>query len=80
MKPLYNPNRWVELFPDGRVIIYEGNEPDKFCEDIKKEFEFDPSEDERWDAENEHARWFFCPPEHLDAIYGAESNGWQVGS
>lgn len=69
---------WRELFPNGRVIIYEGDEPEWFAAAILERFGFDPSADERWDAENEHARWFLCPAEHLDQIYG--SSRYRVGS
>ncbi len=66
---------WRELFPDGRVIFYEGDDPAGFVTTIKAEFGFDPSADPGWD---EWVEWetigfrsyaFRCPPDHLDAIY-----------
>jgi hypothetical protein len=35
---------WKELFPDGRFIFYEGDDPDAFAKEIKARFGFDPSE------------------------------------
>jgi hypothetical protein len=53
-----------ELFPEGRFIFYEGDDPKRFRREIKAEFGFDPGP-----APEEG---FLCPPEHLDAIYGDE--------
>jgi hypothetical protein len=39
---------WRELFPEGRTIFYEGDEPEKFAQEILAEFGFDPSADDRW--------------------------------
>lgn len=69
---------WSELFPDGRVIIYEGDDPEEFTRQVEAEFGFDPGSDERWDWDNPDAYWFHCPAEHLDAIYG--SSRWPMGS
>lgn len=78
---------WGELFPDGRDIFYEGNDPEGFVRQIKAEFGFDPSEDPRWglehyeDGEPVHRvnmYQFRCPGEHMDAIYG--SDRWITGS
>ena len=57
--------KWSEMFPDGRHIYYEGDDPKGFVEQIKAEFGFDPSKDEHWG----NGCCFHCPPEHLDAIY-----------
>jgi hypothetical protein len=60
---------WSELFPDGRKIFYEGNEPEAFTEEIKQKFGFDPSEDNpKWNREEGFAFW--CPGRLMDAIYG----------
>jgi hypothetical protein len=72
---------WGELFPDGRMIFYEGDDPSGFVEQIRAEFGFDPSADERWGDRDEHPinRYrFWCPSEHMDAIYG--SDRWPMGS
>lgn len=29
---------WRELFPEGRVIYYEGDEPEEFAREIEREF------------------------------------------
>jgi hypothetical protein len=86
-----NKTTWRELHPEGRSIFYEGDDPQGFCREIQAEFGFDPSADALWE---EHASaagydtsrgfgWetcqcFWCPPEHLDAIYG--SGRWPLGS
>ena len=79
--------QWSELFPKGRHIYYEGDEPQEFAEQIRTEFGFDPSADEYWgllipgddlhdDAFTSYC--FRCPPEILDAVYG--SGRWPMGS
>jgi hypothetical protein len=35
---------WAELFPEGRQIYYEGDDPQAFADEIKTKFGFDPSE------------------------------------
>lgn len=61
---------WSELFPHGRTIFYEGDDPAGFAAQVKSEFGFDPSESEGWTAEYD---WRFdCPAEHLDDIYGSD--------
>jgi hypothetical protein len=78
---------WSEMFPRGRHIYYEGDEPQKFADEIRTEFGFDPSADEYWgllipgddlhdDAFTSYC--FRCPPEILDAVYG--SGRWPMGS
>jgi hypothetical protein len=39
--PLLLP--WRELFPNGRHIYYEGDDPDGFAAEIRTEFGFDPT-------------------------------------
>ncbi|MBO0834087.1 MAG: hypothetical protein J2P28_01040 [Actinobacteria bacterium] len=80
---------WRELFPNGRCIFYEGNDPRGFAEQIRAQFGFDPAADPHWgkglmhgpdgeDLDDPFGRsyGFHCPPQHLDAIY----NGFQMGS
>lgn len=77
-----------ELFPEGRVIYYEGDDPDWFRAEIRAEFGFDPGDDAGWGewvgSEPRHrpgsyqSYSFHCPPEHLAAIY--ESGRWVMGS
>lgn len=84
--------KWHELFPDGRIICYEGDQPDAFAETILREFGFDPRNDPRWDhseyqGDDEWWRsprdlfgrtlFFHCPAEYLDAIY---SDRFPMGS
>jgi hypothetical protein len=69
---------WAELFPAGRDIFYEGDDPDGFAAHIAERFGFDPRADRGWwdviEGDGELAPFtayrFRCPPEHLDAIYG----------
>jgi len=72
---------WTTLFPKGRYIYYEGNTPDEFIAEVKARFGFDPVKNKpNW--QQEYKDWgcfgFFCPPEHLDAIYG--NNEYPMGS
>jgi hypothetical protein len=39
---------WAGLFPDGRFIYYEGDNPGGFVNTIKAEFGFDASECDGW--------------------------------
>lgn len=64
---------WSDMFPDGRFIFYEGDDPEGFREDIMKNFGFDPAQSDHW----EDAHCFHCPPEHLDVIY---SDRYPMGS
>ena len=86
---------WRELCPNGRVLYYEGDDPDGFRAQIKAEFGFDPADDYDpgpnlrrvpWGEEFEletgrrfRSYSFECPPEHLDAIYG-DPHRWPIGS
>lgn len=61
--------KWSELFPRGRIIFYEGDNPKQFAADILARFGFDPSKDNpHWNTRCGFS--FDCPAEHLDAIYG----------
>jgi hypothetical protein len=59
-----NTKTWAELFPDGRRIFYEGNEP---IEDVLARM--------RDDLGFEPTVSICCPAEHLDAIYGTADYG-----
>jgi hypothetical protein len=67
---------WSDLFPDGRHIFYEGNNPVGFVRQIEAEFGFNPALDPRWGEQIDGddlsfiSYRFHCPAEHLDAIYG----------
>jgi hypothetical protein len=66
-------SRWADLFPEGRVIYYEGDDPEGFVAEIKKRFNFDPSADDGWSYVANGLppfRRFFCPAHLLDRIYG----------
>jgi len=69
---------WASLFPYGRDIFYEGKDPVGFVRQIQAEFGFSPALDPRWgeqigdDTYSFASCCFYCPAEHLDAIYGSD--------
>ena len=69
--------KWSEMFPNGRWIFYEGDDPKGFVREIKEKFGFNPSKgNPHW---NKHGGYqFLCPAEHLDAIY--DSRKYPMGS
>lgn len=74
---------WAELFPNGRDIFYEGDDPDGFAEEIAVKYGFDPRTDRRWwdviDGEEPFVAYqFHCPAHLLDAIYG--NSAYPLGS
>ena len=65
---------WAKLFPEGRDLYYEGEQPGQFAEVIREEFGLDPSADPLWGKQIEGeagsaSYGFHCPAEHLDALY-----------
>lgn len=70
-------SKWSELFPHGRRLYYEGNDPESFCREIKKKFGVDPSENNQDWIEESGYSWH-CPARLLDAIYG--SSEYDLGS
>lgn len=58
------PREWAVLFPEGRHIYYEGDDPEGFRAEIREKFDFDPGE--------QPDQGFDCPAELLDAIYGGQ--------
>jgi hypothetical protein len=62
------------MYPHGRHIFYEGDDPERFAAEIVAEFGFDPSRDPDWG----NGCMFHCPAEHLDTIYS--SHRWPTGS
>lgn len=81
---------WSELFPEGRVLTYEGDDPVNFVKEIKKRFGFNPADrhvnfatltydDGAKSTWNERDCYtFHCPSEYLDFIYG--TGRYPVGS
>mgnify|MGYP001617856475 CR=1 FL=1 len=83
-KSNFKLRKWSELYPNGRYIYYEGDDPQGFIEEMKAKFGFDPSKDNPdWgeeyneDGEQWKSYGFFCPVEHLDEIY---SGTYPMGS
>jgi hypothetical protein len=64
---------WSELFPEGRVIYYEGDDQESFVSELKAKFNFDPSKDSLWSG-----LAFRCPAHLMDEIYG--SGKYPMGS
>lgn len=64
---------WTVLFPEGRLLFYEGDDPDGFVKEMKEKFNFDPSADDNWIPEEEWMdHCFWCPPELLNKIYNGQ--------
>jgi hypothetical protein len=69
---------WSSLFPEGRHIFYEGDDPTRFVSQVEAEFGFNPARDSRWGEQVDGddisfiSYSFHCLPEHLDAIYGSD--------
>jgi hypothetical protein len=66
---------WRSMFPDGRHIFYEGDDPAGFARQVQAEFNFDPAVDSSWGRRiggdgGFDSYSFHCPPELLDPIYG----------
>lgn len=66
-----NLPKWSQLFPDGRYIFYEGDDPKGFVKEIKEKFSFDIPLDLD-DYKEFNSFGFHCPVEHLDEIYGGK--------
>jgi hypothetical protein len=70
---LPTPGLGDELFPDGRHVWYEGDDPRGFVKTIRERFGItltlkkDPS-----------GYAFFCPPGYVEAIYCSDE--WPIGS
>jgi hypothetical protein len=75
-RPRLPDTTWSSLFPAGRDIFYEGNDPAGFVRQIQDQFGFSPALDLNWGVQIEDdtcsfsSFCFHCPAEHLDAIYG----------
>ena len=79
-------HKWSEMFPNGRFIYYEGDNPQSFAQEMRTKFGVEVEKgNEHWavhyDAdeygEESTSYGFFCPVEHLDEIY---SDSYPMGS
>jgi hypothetical protein len=69
-------NKWSKLYPKGRYIFYEGDDPESFIKEIKDTLGFKIKID--WDGYKEFKSFgFHCPSKYMDKIYGGE---YPVGS
>lgn len=60
---------WKDMFPNGRILFYEGNDPKGFAKEMLTKHGFDPSKDNtHWNAE--HGYSFLCPAGLIDTVYG----------
>ena len=72
----YRAKPWSEMYPDGREIFYEGDDPAGFAATVRDRFGFDPSATATWGEtlfdgrETFQSYAFHCPAEHLDTLYG----------
>ena len=61
--------KWSELFPEGRHIFYEGDDPKGFAKEMKEKFSFDPSQNNPgWNKRSGYS--FDCQVSALDKVYG----------
>lgn len=68
---------WSELFPEGRHIFYEGDDPKAFAKEMQEKFGFDPSKDnDDWTEERGYC--FLCSADCLDEVYG--NDRYRLGS
>jgi len=74
---LPTPGLGDELFPDGRHVWYEGDDPEGFVAQVRERFgiELTLKEDPSGFA-------FFCPPGYVEAIVysGTDQNEWPCGT
>ena len=78
----------MEMFPSGRTIYFEGDDPEDFARDMRVIFGFDvksvpghniiTDEPMAYTWDQQHGWSFHCPAEYLDAVYG--SGLWPMGS
>jgi hypothetical protein len=47
---------WSELEPDGKYLLYEGDNPEAFVAEMKAKYDFDPSKEDR-----EQMLEYWCP-------------------
>lgn len=72
--------KWSEMYPSGRWVVYEGDDPAGFRAEMIEKFKFDPAmvPDSRTetgfagnDLWNEDGSWqFICPGRCMDDVYG----------
>jgi hypothetical protein len=67
---------WAELFPEGRFIFYEGDDPTGFADEIWERFNFAVDQSPKWKGGGDPG--FHCPAQLLDEIYG--SGRYPMGS
>lgn len=62
---------WADMFPNGRLLFYEGDTPKEFALEMLKKFKFDPREKNKcW---NEKCGFsFHCPASAINSIYNGQ--------
>ena len=63
--------KWSELFPDGRWLFYEGDDPEGFANEMVTKFQFDPRKgNDSWSAARGYG--FMLPGRCMDEVYGRD--------
>jgi hypothetical protein len=60
--------KWSEMYPHGRYVYYEGEDPKSFVKEMIEKYNFDPSKfNEHW---NIHRGFCFLLPGYcIDEVY-----------
>lgn len=59
---------WQEMFPNGRYVYYEGDNPNVFAKEMQEKFGFNPSKNnERWNKESGYC--FHLPGNCINEVY-----------
>src|SRR5262249_48235807 len=70
---------WDDLHPNGRIVFYEGDDPDGFAAEMRTlGIDVRAPIPDGWSTTWDTARVFFIPPGHVEEIYGSER--WKLGS
>lgn len=72
---------WDEMFPEGRVVFYEGDDPENFEQEMKSiGIDVNYSLENKWmnPCDWREMRSFYIPSGRVEEIYG--SNNWTLGS
>jgi hypothetical protein len=74
----YRQIPWSEIYPEGRELFYEGDDPAGFAAEINLNYDLDPAASPNWgvhipasDGLNAFTSYaFHCPAKYLDTLYG----------
>lgn len=75
--PVLEPS-WVEMFPNGRDLYYEGDDPEAFAKEMQEKYGFDPSlNNPSWSEYYGYS--FHCPASALNEVY-SDYSPYPLGS